>query len=47
MKNLKREKCGVCNKSIYIHDIIFVCAADGKSYHSKCLKIDRDVACEI
>ena len=47
MKNLKREKCGVCNKSIYIYDIILVCAADGKSYHSKCLKIDRDVACEI
>ena len=47
MKNLKREKCVVCNKSIYIHDIILVCAADGKSYHSKCLKIDRNVAYEI
>ena len=47
MKKLIREKCGVCKKSIYLHDTILVCTADGQSYHSKCLKIDRDTAYEI
>ena len=47
MKKLIREKCGVCKKSIYLHDTILVCAANGQSYHSKCLKIDRDTAYEV
>ena len=47
MKNIPREKCGVCDKCIYLHHTILVCAADGRSYHAKCLKIDPDTACEV
>ncbi len=44
---VKREKCELCRKSIYTHDIILVCSNDNKTYHAKCLKIDNDVALEL
>lgn len=43
----KREKCGLCNKPIYKHDIILVCNLDYTSYHAKCLQIDTDTALEL
>ena len=46
-RNLNREKCELCHKSIYSHDIILFCNHENKPYHAKCLKIDRDVAFEI
>ena len=42
-----REKCGLCSKSIYKHDIILVCNLDYKAYHAKCLQIDTDTALEL
>ncbi len=42
-----REKCGLCEKFIYIHDVILVCNLDYKVYHAKCLKIDNDTALEL
>ncbi len=42
-----REKCELCHKSIYSHDILLVCNNDNKPYHAKCLKIDRDTAFEL
>ena len=42
-----REKCGLCDKFIYTHDIILLCNLDCKVYHAKCLKIDNDTALEI
>ncbi len=44
---LKIEKCELCHKAIYLHDIALVCNIDSKIYHSKCLKIDRDTALEL
>ena len=46
-RDINREKCELCNKSIYSHDVILVCSNDSKTYHAKCLKIDRDIAFEI
>ncbi len=46
-KSNPREKCGLCNKFIYTHDIILLCNLDYKTYHAKCLKIDNDTALEI
>ena len=42
-----REKCGLCNKFIYTHDIILVCSFDHLPYHAKCLKIENDTALEL
>ncbi len=42
-----REKCGLCNKNIYTHDVILVCNLDYTPYHAKCLKIDSDTALEL
>ena len=47
MNNFKKEKCELCRKFIYIHDIALVCNLDHKIYHAKCLKIENDVALEI
>ena len=47
MKTNSKESCGVCNKFIYLHDKILICARDKKSYHAKCLKIDNDTATEL
>lgn len=46
-KTSSREKCGLCEKFIYSHDIILVCSLDHKPYHSKCLKIDNNIALEV
>ena len=46
-KSNLREKCELCQKPIYIHDIILSCHLDHKSYHAKCLKIDNDTALEL
>lgn len=46
-RDLVREKCELCHKSIYSHDVILVCSNESKTYHAKCLKIDRDTAFEI
>ena len=43
----KREKCEICKKYNYIHDILLVCNLDYKPYHSKCLKISNNVALEL
>ena len=45
--HLQKEKCELCQKFIYTHDVALVCNNDYKIYHAKCLKIDRDVALEI
>ncbi len=45
--NLKTEKCELCHKAIYLHNIALICSNDSKIYHAKCLKIDRDVALEL
>ena len=42
-----REKCELCHKFIYSHDVILVCSNENKTYHAKCLKIERDVAYEL
>ena len=46
-KNIPKEKCELCHKLIYIHDVALVCNLDWKIYHAKCLKIDNDVASEL
>ena len=46
-KSNLREKCELCQKPIYTHDIILCCNLDQKSYHAKCLKIDTDTALEL
>ena len=46
-RDISREKCELCHKFIYSHDVILVCSNDSKTYHAKCLKIDRDIAFEI
>ena len=46
-KSIPREKCGLCKKFIYTHDIILLCNLDNNIYHAKCLKIDNDTALEI
>ena len=42
-----KDKCELCNKQIYLHNIALICANDNKIYHAKCLKIDRSTALEI
>ena len=42
-----KDKCELCKKQIYLHNIALVCANDNKIYHAKCLKIDREIALEI
>ena len=42
-----RERCELCSKQIYTHDIILTCNLNYKSYHAKCLKIDNDTALEL
>ena len=42
-----KDKCELCQKFIYTHDIVLCCNLDSKIYHSKCLKIDNDVALEL
>ena len=42
-----RDKCELCRKPIYIHDVALVCTYDTKIYHAKCLKIDRTTAHEL
>ena len=42
-----REKCGLCSKHIFTHDVILVCNLDFKAYHAKCLQIDTDTALEL
>ncbi len=42
-----REKCGLCSKNIYTHDVILICNLDFKAYHAKCLQIDTDTALEL
>ena len=44
---IKREKCELCQKPIYTHNIALVCNLNFKIYHAKCLKISRDAALEI
>ena len=46
-KNLPREKCELCHKFIYTHDVALVCNLDLKIYHAKCLKIENDAAIEL
>ena len=41
------EKCELCHKPIYTHDVILVCSNENKTYHAKCLKIDTDTAHEL
>ena len=47
MHNISREKCELCKKQIYLHDIALVCSNDSKIYHAKCLNIDNDTAFEL
>ena len=47
MHKVSREKCELCNKQIYLHDIALVCHCDSKIYHAKCLKIDNTIALEL
>ena len=47
MHSPQAEKCELCHKSIYKHNVILVCSNDSKSYHAKCLKIDNDTAYEL
>ena len=47
MHRLPNEKCELCHKQIYIHNVILVCSNDNKTYHAKCLKIDNDTALEL
>lgn len=48
MRNLPpRERCELCQKQIYTHDIILTCNLNYKSYHAKCLDIDNDTALEL
>ena len=42
-----KDKCELCKKQIYLHNVALVCANDNKIYHAKCLKIDRKIALEI
>ena len=42
-----KEKCELCRKFVYTHDIILVCSNDHKPYHAKCLKISSDTAIEV
>ena len=42
-----RERCELCSKQIYTHDIILTCNLNYKSYHAKCLKIENDTALEL
>ncbi len=42
-----RDKCELCRKQIYMHDVALVCTYDTKIYHAKCLKIDRTIALEL
>ena len=44
---LVRERCGLCCKYIYTHNIIIVCSLENKPFHAKCLKIDNDTALEL
>ena len=46
-KNMPKEKCELCHKFIYIHDIALVCNLDSKIYHAKCLNIENDIAIEL
>ena len=46
-KTLRAEKCELCHKSIYLHNVALVCNLDRKIYHAKCLKIDRNTAFEL
>ena len=46
-KTLRAEKCELCHKSIYLHNVALVCKLDRKIYHAKCLKIDRNTAFEL
>ena len=45
--NPPRERCELCHKQIYTHEIILTCNLNYKSYHAKCLKIDNDTALEL
>ena len=48
MRNLPpRERCELCQKQIYTHDIILTCNLNYRSYHAKCLDIDNDTALEL
>lgn len=42
-----REKCGLCRKGIYTHNIALVCSFDNLVYHARCLKIKSDAAFKI
>ena len=45
--NPPRERCELCHKEIYTHEIILTCNLNYKSYHAKCLNIDNDTALEL
>ena len=45
--NPPRERCELCQKQIYTHQIILTCNLNYKSYHAKCLNIDNDTALEL
>ena len=47
MNSRNIDKCELCQKNILSHDVILVCGNDSKTYHARCLKIDRDTAFEI
>ena len=47
MHKIKREKCELCRKYIYLHDAALICSNEQKIYHAKCLDIDRDTAYEL
>lgn len=44
---IERERCELCHRGIYSHQVILICSLTGKPFHSKCLKIDDSTALQI
>ena len=47
VNSLCRERCNICDKYIYKHQHVVVCALDGNIFHGSCLGFNRDTCFHI
>ena len=47
VNSLWRERCNICDKYVYKHQHVVVCALDGNIFHGSCLGFNRDTCFHI
>ena len=47
VNSLCRERCNICDKYVYKHQHVVVCALDGNIFHGSCLGFNRDTCFHI